>query len=592
MTGPSPGSRRLVSLAVAVLVIAAFQAVGRAYYRDFRIPQGTGMTHLLPEELAFLALFTVFGLALWALLTMALCGTSLVTRLEAVARAASTRPWRAAAASGALVALACAWLGHEVLRGGVVTDDEHVYRFIAQTLRTGALRAPSPGGDLPFFAEQFVVLNESSRYGKYPLGHPLVLALGQAVGLEGLAVPVLTGLIAWPLAAIGIRLYGHARTLLALLLFATSPQVLFTGATYLSQPTSALCLVAGCALLLAGERSERRAHLLLAAAGCVLALGILARPLPGLLFAGGAALYLSWRGGVGEVRNGRLAALVVPMALAVGGLLWVNHLQAGSALTSGYQASYGVEGGAAGVVTLLTPVDLPNGTMSIVANLVRLDAWLFGWPLSLAFVPFARRRGPHALGWIMLAAALAYRVISPKAGVGTTGPQYFFEVLPLLCLLSADGLGRVAVAGAGWMRGRAEGLASGIVLAGLCVSLTMFVPPRLADLGRAGRAQDAVWRQIREQGVTHALVFHDGVVPPWTGLSWAYFPRCNGPRLDDDVLFVRTMRSGEGGLEPNVAFWRRRFPDRKAWYFGWDAGAGPYLVDLESFVNARPGAAR
>ncbi|HET9317696.1 MAG TPA: hypothetical protein VFQ51_19035 [Vicinamibacteria bacterium] len=591
MTGPSQGSRRLVSLALAVLVIAAFQAAGHAYYRDFRIPQGTGMAHLLPEELAFLALFTVFGLALWALLAAALFGTAVAAGLEAKGREASAHPWWTAAVLGAMVTVACAWVGRDVLRGGVVTDDEHVYRFIAETLRTGAVVAPSPGQDLPFFVEQFVVVNETSRYGKYPLGHPLVLALAQAVHLERWVMPLVTGLIAWPLASIGLRNYGATRTVLALLLFATSPQVVFTGATYLSQPTSALCLLAGCALLLAGERAERRALLLLAASGACFGYGICARPLPGVLFAAAAVAYLWWRARNVAIRDGRLVVLAAAMALGVGALLWVNRLQAGSALTSGYQTFHGVAAGAGGVVTLLTPVDLPNGTMSIVSNLLRLDAWLFGWPLSLAFLPFARRRGVHGLAWLMLGAAMAYRIVSPKAGVGITGPQYMFEVVPLLCLLTADGLAGVAERVAA-RQGRSDaGLVSAVVLAGLCVSLTLFLPSRLGDLARAGRAQDAVWGRIREQGVRHALVFHDGVVPPWTGLSWAYFPRCNGPSLDDDVLFVRTIRDG-GGLDPDLSFWRRRFPDRRAMYFGWDQQSGPFLVDLESFASGRPGAAR
>lgn len=591
MTGPSQGSRRLVSLALAVLVIAAFQAAGRAYYRDFRIPQGTGMAHLLPDELAFLALFTMFGLALWALLAAALFGTALAQGLEAKGREASSHPWWVAVVVAALVTVACAWVGRDVLRGGVVTDDEHVYRFIAETLRTGAVVAPSPGRDLPFFIEQFVVLNETSRYGKYPIGHPLVLALAQAAHLERWAMPLLTGLIAWPLASIGLRHYGSTRTVLALLLFATSPQVIFTGATYLSQPTSALCLLAGCALLLAGERAERRALLLLGGAGACFGFGIFARPMPGVLFAAAAVAYLWWRARSGAIRDGRLGALAIPMAVGVAALLWVNRLQAGSALTSGYQTFHGVEDGAGGVLTLLTAVDLPTGTMSIVSNLLRLDAWLFGWPLSLAFVPFARRRGAHGLAWLMLGAAFAYRLVSPKAGVGTTGPQYLFEAVPLLCLLTADGLAALAGRIAAWRDRSAAGLVPAIVLSGLCVSLTLFLPSRLDDLARAGRAQDAVWVRIREQGVRHALVFHDGVVPPWTALSWAYFPRCNGPRLDDDVLFARVIRD-EGSLDRTVSFWRRRFPDRRAMYFGWDQQTGPFLVDLESFASGRPGAAR
>lgn len=584
MTGLSPGSRRLLSLAVAVLVIAAFQAAGNAYYRGFRTLQGSGMTHLLPDELAFLALFTFFGLAAWAAFAFALTGASVAETIASVARAAARRPAWCAVAAGTLTTLACAWIGRQVLGGAVVTDDEHVYRFIAQTLRTGAVVAPSPGADLAFYFEQFVVITEVARYGKYPLGHPLVLALAQQVGLERVAMPLVTGLVAWPLAAIGLRLLGPARTALALGLFATSPHVLLTGATYLSQPTSALCLAGGCALLLAGEGGGRRGALLCLGAGALFGFGMFVRPLPGVLFAAAAAGYLFFRHRAVALRDGRLPALALPIALAVLGLLLVNRLQAGSALTSAYQTTTGLPGGGAGLARLVTVLDLPNGSMSVASNLIRLDAWLFGWPLSLLFVPFARRRGPQALCWAMLAAALAYRLVSPKAGVGTTGPQYLFEVVPLLCLLTADGLARLP--------GRARAWGPVLVLGGLCVSLTMFLPSRLADLSLAGRAQHAVWDRIRQQGVTRALVFHDGVVPAHTGLSWAYFPRCNGPRLDDDVLFIRMLRAG-GDLRVNEAFWRRRHPDRTAWYFEWEpGGGGPRLVELGSYLSRPPGPSR
>ena len=91
--------------------------------------------------------------------------------------------------------------------------------------------------------------------------------------------------------------------------------------------------------------------------------------------------------------------------------------------------------------------------------------------------------------------------------------------------------------------------------------------------------------------MTHALVFHEGVVPPWTYRSWAYFPRCNSPALDDDILYVRFQRS-PGGAEANLDFWRRRYPDRAAWYFGWPAGEEPFLIGLETFVRAQAGAPR
>ena len=59
-------------------------------------------------------------------------------------------------------------------------------------------------------------------------------------------------------------------------------------------------------------------------------------------------------------------------------------------------------------------------------------------------------------------------------------------------------------------------------------------------------------------------------------------------RVIDDVLFVLLQRAN--GLEENVAFWKRRYPDRSAWYFGYFDG-GPMLVPLERLVHgAAPGA--
>jgi hypothetical protein len=118
----------------------------------------------------------------------------------------------------------------------------------------------------------------------------------------------------------------------------------------------------------------------------------------------------------------------------------------------------------------------------------------------------------------------------------------------------------------------------------------MFVPSRLADLRRMAGAQLLLPRMLAERGITNALVFHDGIVPPWTGLSWAYYPPCNPPTLHDDdgggdggVLYLRLWHQPAAGYE----LWRRRFPRRSAWWFGYRDGR-PALVDFESYVRDPP----
>lgn len=580
-----------MALGIGAFAVAAFGAAGREYYADFRIPQGYGMNQLVPEELSFILLFSAFGLLAAVALAAALELTGFADAARRGLRRMSRAPRATIVTVSLLVLVACGMLAHFVLGHAVVTDDEHVYRFTAQVLRTGALVAPVPGPprDAPFFTEQFVVMTEDGRYGKYTLGHPLVLALAQALGVEVWSGPLLTALLAWPLASLARRLLGASGMVLTLVLFALSPHVLFTGATYLSQPTSALCLLGGLAFLVAA--GERPGSASLVAAGLCFGFGLTVRPLPGALFAAVAAssVLLAARRSAGwGPALARTAAFALPAALGVVVVLGQNTLQAGSPLSTGHQVAYGLEGGSSGLLTMLRSHTLASTGMSVVSAVLRLNVWMFGWPLSLVLCPWARRRGPWGLIWAMVAAGLVYRLIAPKAGVGITGPQYLFEEVPLLCLLSADGALRLAERAYTWGAWSLDATRlTGAMIAATAVSAAMFVPYRVGDLGRAGRAQNTIWRMVRERGLTQALVFHEGVVPPSSGRSWAYFPRCNSPRLDDDVLFVRLQAPG-GDLRANVEFWRRRFPTRSAWVFGWDREKGPVLTDLQSFVAGGP----
>ncbi|HET6897209.1 MAG TPA: hypothetical protein VFK70_02635 [Vicinamibacteria bacterium] len=577
---------RILSALLAVLVIAAFRAIGGQYYQDFRVPQGFGMDAPLPVEFAYYTLFLFFGLSAIGLLAFALARTSLPAAARAVAGAAARRPMVAAAVAATLLVLGVRVLAREALDDGVLSDDEHVYSFIAQTLRTGALTAKSPGTDLEFFLEQFVVTTDKVRYGKYPVGFPLLLLAGQVAGLERAVVPVLTGLLALLLVWVGRKAFSPTVVTVALVLFVLSPQVLITGASLLSQPAAAVCLLGASGCLLESVKGGRRAATWAAGAGAFLAYGVLVRPLPGVFF---AAVAVAWAFAAPRLGLGRALSppawlgIFAPLAVASAVLLWTNYVQTGHPLHSGYQT---IHGDAVVLHSTLAPTAL-----SLASSLVRLNFWLFGWPLSLVFCFFARRTAAAMLFWGMFAAEVAYRLVAPKAGIGVVGPVYFYEVVPLLCLSSAEGLAQLARRGAPDDGEPASGpavrsdLVAATILSAVIVSLTLFLPYKLADAARSGQSGQVVYRALKEKDVHHALVFHRGVVPPGLGLSWAYYPRPNGPRLDDDVLFV-VMQPQPDRIASNVEFWKRRFPDRQAWVFDWDPQTGPTLVPLPAFLSS------
>jgi hypothetical protein len=338
--------------------------------------------------------------------------------------------------------------------------------------------------------------------------------------------------------------------------------------------------------LLAADRPEAPTTVWLGAAGASLGFGILARPLPLVLFVPVAAFYALGRPPYAlPIVIRRLLAVGIPVALAIAVMLVVNRAQVGHALVTAYGESL-VPGRGPEAILLTTSATFAMRAMSLVGSLVRLNFWLFGWPVSLLLCLLASRTRSTALLGGMVVASLAYRLLTPKVGVGGAGPLYFFEVVPLLCVITADGALRVVRTVP--RPGVSLGSLAALLLAATIVSVTLFLPSRLADLRSMGAAQNVVDDLIRDRGVGQALVFHESVVPWWGRLSWAYYPRVNAPGLDDEVLFVLLQR--DHGLQENVEFWKRRYPDRSAWYFGYFEGR-PMLVPLESFVQGAAGAA-
>jgi hypothetical protein len=518
---------RAGAAAIALLSAYSFHAVGDHFYAGFWVPQGLGVHLLLLHELAHVALFTLFGLVTFAALGLALDGLGPDDggwhRLRRLAgrRAAVVVP------AALLILAATLAIGHFVLQGAVLLDDEHV--------------------------------------------------------AEWLVVPLVTALCTLPLYAAGARAVGRPRAALAVALFALSPQILSTGATLLSQPASTLALVSGVACLFAAEDARRSASWLFAAAAAF-GFGVLVRPLPGALFVVVALVYVAtvhrpW-GRPPRAAWRPLLAFALPLVGGAALLLAINRFQNGDALTTGYEAS---DLPGLGLAALFAPSSLEAYAMSIAGHLLRQNVWLFGWPLSLALCLFARRTPRTALLWGLVGAAWAYRLLAPKAGVAATGPLYLFETVPLLALLSADGLAQLVARGRlGADPALARRRALSLLVAATTVGVALFLPTKLLNLRRMAEAQLVLPRMIEARGIHNALVFHQQSVPQETRLSWAFHPRVNSPRLDDDVLFVRYL-GGRNDTDLNLDFWRRRHPDRSAWYFTW-GDRGPRLVRLESFA--------
>ena len=503
-----------------------------------------GTLLLSTGELAFKLYYLLFILPATVLLAAAAAqapeiGRRLLAAFDALG--SGRRRWMWAVLGALLVLLISYGARVSVLRSAPVTDDENVYLFQAQLLASGRLYAEGLPADVRrSFDNQFMV-NGDRRFGMYFIGHPAIMAVALKLGAldwVGSVEASLTFLLALGLAD---RLYGPRTATLTGALLVLSPFFILISATAMSQTTGALFLTLAWYAALRIEATPR-AWGWWAVAGAAVSVGGLARPQTAAVLALPMLIRLAWLLRAGRLSSGWAgpSALTAVLATGAGVFLWLNHAITGHALLTSYTAYWQWSGRA---------WPLPYGpgwsVFTIGQNLSQLNFWLFGWPLSLVFVPIFERRGAAwMLAAIPAAGVLGYAVMISVPTIASVGPVYYTEMIVPLAILSASGMSRAIE----WTRARLrDPLPSHILvawpLALAFAALFVFVPIQLSSLRLMSSLARAPYDLVEQHQLHHAVVFVRSL-PALSGVSpgaWVYYHRNASPDLTDPVLFVKDL---------------------------------------------------
>ncbi len=400
------------------------------------------------------------------------------------------------------------------------SQDEMAQRFHAHLLLHGRLFARSEPH--PEFFSATGVLDSGGRFtSQYPIGGPALLAAGMALHAVWLVNPVLTGVTVRNVYRFAAAAYGEALARGATLLLLLSPFVLIMGASEMNHvgalafATLALAALPAWATAQTAQTARRAAVWIGVGVGGV----AMIRPLDAVVLSvviGAFQLTVVRRqrqlwSSVGV----QLAAGVIPIAA----LLFANARTTGHPFLFAYDVLYGPN---ERLGFHLDPFGQPHtpvhGLLLASANLMRLDRYLFEWPLpgllpvvvTLGLVESPTRWDVVLLGTfgLLLVAYALYWFDGFFAG-----PRFMYSGVPSLVLLAAQ----APVLAARRLRG--AGRRAVWLIMPLCVVWAWSVPTGTSSVQlrayfyHAGRTKlkISLAQQLRSAHLPRALVFvHEG----------------------------------------------------------------------------------
>jgi len=428
------------------------------------------------------------------------------------------------------------WTAVRVFDGLPHQIDEVVDLLQARWLLDGDV-APSATAIQDHLRVPFTYLVDGRWLGHYPIGWPVLLAGGLAVGAPHLVAPVLGGIFVILLFFVGRELDDDVTGLAAAALAVVSPLArLLSGSMFPHVACAVLVLVALWLLLL-----SRRLPMWWLGAGAGVAMGacLAVRPMTAVAVSLVLGVWLIAEGLTGD--RPRPTWITVTAATS-GGLLASLPTLAHNAVVTGHALTlpYSLAGG-----TMYGLDNIPFGLRNLDAILVSASASLtgWGWPfttdapvlaLSLAFVavPFLLRRTrseDRLLVAVLVVVALGH--LPTKAnGLHGYGARYVLDVAGCYYLLSARGFRELAR----WARPSRTAVAA-VVAVFLALNLTALavLPTRLGLYRGYYGVTGELERQLAAAGVDQAIILLEG--DDWE--PWGESARLmTGPRRHEIVI--------------------------------------------------------
>jgi hypothetical protein len=403
------------------------------------------------------------------------------------------------------------------------SQDEMAQRFHAQILLAGRLFAV--GEPHPEFFSITGVLDRAGRwYSMYPIGGPALLATGAALHATWLVNPVLTALTACGLYRFAAACFGEGPARASVLLFALSPFVLIMGASEMNHVGALALATLALAALTTWATAARGSAVMGAAALIGLGVGGMAtiRPLDAAAVAVVIGLFQLSVLARERHRAGSLVVQVAVGALPVAWLLYVNARTTGHPLLFGYDALYG-PGQRLGFHSDPFGVSYtPLRALALTsANLMRLERYLFEWPLpGLVPILAALVALRHPTRWDLLLLGLIGAVVGAYALYWAAdsffaGPRFLYTAVPAFVILAARAPGLVAESlPPGSLRPAA------LLIVPLCLCYAWLTPTGVSSVQmrayyyHAGRTKlkTDIAAQVEGAHLSRALVF---VHEPW-----------------------------------------------------------------------------
>lgn len=444
-----------------------------------------------------------------------------------------------------------------------VTDDENAYDFQARTLLLGrAVNPPPPVGNS--FENVFIINDGTQWVSKYNLGHPLIIAIGMALGnryLLTIALSVLTLLLVY---LISLKLYEDRKVaLLTLCLGAVSPFFYLVSSSRLSHTTTAFFLALFMYLFLQSRSMSEKSHmgsLIAFLSGIALGYAFNVRSLTALGFAVPFCFVA-----VVDLRQQRPGTLSKGLILAAGfafmfGItLSYNAVVTGNAFTfpfNYYDSTEALGFGTSGH-------NLTSSLRNLAICIGRLNSVFLGFPLSLLFliiVLFTHRGfGDYLSIGILASIATAY-LFYYSPGVSDLGPVYYYEAMTPLLLLT----GRAALFLHRFLANhlkQGNALVPNFLVLSVILAFITFVPEEISHVRRLTTLIREPYEVVRSANVQHGLV----LIKSRMDKGWVFGYRNPSPDFKENIVYARYADTAS-----NVAL-LRYFRDR-----------APFILDRDS----------